>query len=167
MRAVKGIAYDALLGPAVAQLPDEGTAGAVRLVGQPHTFALAGDAGINPAEEGDERFDESGPLGKDDLGRPGHDFLVDVKHGGVGLGFGLQQLVALLKGTPVVNEGVEVSQVVLRDDHIHEAAALLAATRDQLGVGRRNQHQGHHADVLRQAAVLLVAALEPLAAARF
>ena len=65
----------------------------------------------------------------------------------------------------VAHEGIEVRAVVLRNDHVHEAAALLAASRNEVRVGRRDDDQRDEADVVGQTLVLLLVALELFLAA--
>ena len=55
-----------------------------------------------------------------------------------------QQFVALLQGTPVTYEMVEIERVCLRDHLIHETAPLLPRAAHKLLVGRRHKHQRVH-----------------------
>ena len=77
-----------------------------------------------------------------------------------------QHLVALLKCPPIAYQMVKIYRVGLRDDHIHEAASLLAGAAYQLLVGRGNHHKRECSDMSAQALVFLSLALERLAFSR-
>ena len=74
-----------------------------------------------------------------------------------------QHLVALLKCSAVAYQMVEIYRVGLRDDHIHEASALLAGAAYKLLIGRGNHYKWKRSDMRAQALVFLPLALERLA----
>ena len=77
-----------------------------------------------------------------------------------------QQFVALLQGAGVANKVVEVDGIGLRDNLIHEPAALLAGAADQFLIGRSCHYQRKRAYVRTEAVVFLPLAFERFAFAR-
>ena len=74
----------------------------------------------------------------------------------------LEQGVALLEQGVVLHEVLQIDFVVLRDDAIHEAPALVAAFADEFAVLRTDHDQRNKADMLNEAFVVFFAAAELL-----
>ena len=52
--------------------------------------------------------------------------------------------------------------VILHDYHVHKASPLLTPPRNQIGIGRRNEHYRHQSDMLRQSFILFLITLKTL-----
>ncbi len=85
---------------------------------------------------------------------------------GVVAAFLLEQLVALLEGVVVAEQGVEVRCVALRYYLVDKASALCRLAAHEAHVGRREQHQREGAYVLGKPFVGLAGALEALPVSR-
>ena len=96
-----------------------------------------------------------------------HHILNKREHLGIGLALATQQHIALRKGAVVTYERIKILLVVLRNNHIHKAAALLAATCNKFVVGRGYHHKRQGANVVGQAVVTLFIAFELLFLATF
>ena len=76
-----------------------------------------------------------------------------------------EQSVAFRKDRVVAHNGTQIAPIELRNEGVEESASLLGSVADQYRVGRRNDHNGDQAHVVRQAVVLLACALDALASA--
>ena len=162
MDAPQGIAHDAVPLAALAQDVQQRPPGGVRFIRQPHLLPVLRNERIERLEDGDELADEGLALAIDHLARLRHHLFPDQKQLLLHGLFALQQNIALCQGFVIADEGIQIFLVILRDDHIHEAPATVAAPGYQFDIGRRHHHQGDEADMVRQAAVLLLVALELL-----
>ena len=159
---VQGVTHDAVFGAVALDNLKEGAPLAMGDVFDGHLFAVAGDALVIMLEDGGEFADKGIATLVDAFALEGHLFLPEADDLRIGLGLLLEHGVALLQSLVVAVDGLHVGVVVLRDDHVHEAAALLAATVDEEGVGGGDHDQGDESDVLRETAVLLFVAPEVL-----
>ena len=119
-----------------------------------------GNSVVNVLEHRLHGTDKGIALGKEGLAAGCHLLFEDVEKHQVGPLFLLEEGVALLKRTVVSRQLLYVFVVVLGYNHIHEPAAFLAAALNERHVGRRNHHERHKTDVLRQPLIFLLVALE-------
>ena len=134
----------------------------MRLISQVHHFLSLRNVCIERLENRYELFDERTTLPIDHLTRGCHHFFPNLEEFIIGCRLALEQRIPLLQCLVVSDQCFEVFLVVLRYHHIHETTALLAPTRNQVGVGRRNHHQRNEANVVGQAGIFLLIALELL-----
>ena len=161
------IAHGTVLQAVALNHVQERSALAMRLIAERHLLAILRDVLIDLLKHRYQFLHESLPLPVDHLTMKRHLLLPDLQEFQVGLLLHLQQRVALKQGLVVAVERLDISVVVLRDYHIHQPPALLAATFDEQGVARRNEDKGYQPDVLRQSLILLLIALEVLLRAPF
>ena len=162
MDTVQGVAHDAVFGAVALDDFKEGPPLTMGDVFDGDLFAVAGDTFVVTLEDGGELTDKGIASLIDALTLDGHLFFPKAYDLGIGLGFLFEHGVALLQSLVVAVDGLHIGVVVLRNDHIHEPSALLAATVDKEGVGGGNHHQGDEADMLGESAVLLLVATEVL-----
>ena len=160
--AVQGITHDAVFGAVALDDLKERPTLTMGDVFDGDLFAIARDTFVVALEDGGEFTDEGIASLIDALSLDGHLFFPKAHNLGIGLGFQLEHSVALLQSLVVAVDGLHIGVVVLRNDHIHEPSALLAATVDKEGVGGGNHHQGDEADMLGETAVLLLVTTEVL-----
>ena len=72
----------------------------------------------------------------------------------------LQQHIALGQRLVVLDQGIEVMLVLLRDNEVDETSALLATPFNQFRIVGRDNHQGQEADMIRQLLIFLLVAFK-------
>ena len=160
--AVKRVAHDAVFLSVALDDFQQRAALTVGHIVDGHLFATAGDVLVVTLEDGYELADEGLAAQEDALALVCHLLLPEAEHFSVGFFLLLEHGVALLQRLVVTADRLHIGAVVLRDDEVHEPASLLAAAVDEEGVGGRYHHQGDEADMLGEAAVLLLVAAEML-----
>lgn len=163
--SMQGIAHGTVLMAVATDDLVERTAAAMALITDIDLLKPPGDGLMIMTEHGNEFIDKGATDGMDALALMSHLLLEDVKKGGIGLVVLLQQGVALLKGLGIAGEMVDIAAVVLGDDHVHQATALLTRAVDEKGVGGGHHHYRYQTNMLRQATIFLAIALEMLLAA--
>ncbi len=157
VNAMQGIAYGSVLEAVLRQLLEQRTALKMRHIAKLHSLLPLRNLVVELLEDGDEFGDVFAAFPVDVLTLSGHLLFEDEEDFGVEFLFLLEHGVALLQGFVVADERLGVVGVVLADDHIDETAAFFAASADEDLVGWRDHHERNQADVLRDAAICLLA----------
>ena len=108
---------------------------------------------VESLESGDEFAYVFFPFLVDVIALACHFFLHEGKQFGVRLFLLLQECVALLENFVVACQAVEVRQVVLGYDDVHESSSLFASASNEHLVGGRDEDEWNKSDVLSQSAV--------------
>ena len=146
--AMQRVAHDAVALSAAPYHVQQGAALAVGDVAQAYGLVPLRYVFVVALERGYEPPDVDFPALEYEFPLAGHRLLPEREQFGVGLFLLLQQGVALLQGFVVTHEGTQVGGLALRDDDVEETATLLAASRNQLLVGGRDDDQRDESDVL-------------------
>ena len=148
MDAVQRIAYRTVLEAVALNNIQQRTSLSVRDILQRYLFPLHRDALIDVLEDGHQLAHKLVTLPIDHLARFRHLLFPKFHEHRVRLLLHLQQRVALLQRLVVIGQRLDITVVVLRNHHIHQTAAFLAASLDENGVGRRHIHQRNQPDML-------------------
>ena len=159
MYAVQGVAHDAVFGTIALDDFEQVASLSVTGVLDADGFLAACDGVVELLEYGDEFFDEGCALAVDYCAVLCHHLFVDADDVGVGFLVGTKHGVALVKGFVVSYKCLDVFAVVLGDDYVHEAAALVAASEDEFCVIGRYEDEWQQSDVFGEFPVFFFVSL--------
>ena len=148
MHTMKRIAYSPILEAVALYDIKERTALTMRDITQAHHLAVARDMTIDLLKQRNQFLDESLTLLKEQLTIASHLLFPYLHQRRIGLLLHLEQSITLLQSLVVVGQCLNVGRVVLRDDHIHQAASLLASTLNEYRIRRRDKDERYQSYML-------------------
>ena len=160
MRTTSGIANCMVAHPTFCQQWSQIALLRVRLIMQLYALAIACYSTIKSLKHRREAFDKLPTSRIDILGFCSHLHLIYLKHRRIGHSILFQQRIPTLQCLIISHQRNQIRLVILRDNHIHKSASLIATLVNQILVRWRNQHSWYQPNMVGHTLIVLFVAFE-------